>query len=314
MGSGDWFKIIISRKKAKKDRPKQAKGSATERSHASKFRNHSSKKVSNALMNSISSGKPEDFGLTREDLAARRIQTAFRSFRARRALRRLKGLKRLQIVGERHSIKKQTATTLNHLQSWSKIQAEIRARRAAMVTEGRIKQKKQENQLKLEAKLHDLEVDWCGGSETMDEVLSKIQQREEAAVKRERALAYAFSHQWRANSGHGQLSYEIGKSSWGWSWVERWVAARPWEARVSAQPASPNKVKTKQRTKAEKKANSNPLRASVPVKIAATNGKSSVKRILPKPVDETSPKPAAVKTKTKRDENHPSPKTTEITA
>jgi hypothetical protein len=39
------------------------------------------------------------------------------------------------------------------------------------------------------------QVEWCGGSDTMEEILSRIQQREEAAVKRERAMAYAFSHQ-----------------------------------------------------------------------------------------------------------------------
>jgi len=38
-------------------------------------------------------------------------------------------------------------------------------------------------------------VGWCGGSDTMEDILSRIHQREEAAVKRERALAYAFSHQ-----------------------------------------------------------------------------------------------------------------------
>lgn len=39
------------------------------------------------------------------------------------------------------------------------------------------------------------QVEWCGGAETMDEILGRIYQREEAAVKRERAMAYAFSHQ-----------------------------------------------------------------------------------------------------------------------
>ena len=29
----------------------------------------------------------------------------------------------------------------------------------------------------------------------MDEILARIQQREDAAVKRERAMAYAFNHQ-----------------------------------------------------------------------------------------------------------------------
>jgi len=38
-------------------------------------------------------------------------------------------------------------------------------------------------------------VEWCSGSETMEEILSRIHQREEAAIKRERAMAYAFSHQ-----------------------------------------------------------------------------------------------------------------------
>lgn len=39
------------------------------------------------------------------------------------------------------------------------------------------------------------QVEWCGGSETMEEILARIHQREEAAVKRERTMAYAFSHQ-----------------------------------------------------------------------------------------------------------------------
>lgn len=38
------------------------------------------------------------------------------------------------------------------------MQQEIRARRLCMVTEYRVKQKKLENQLKLEAKIHELEV------------------------------------------------------------------------------------------------------------------------------------------------------------
>lgn len=43
--------------------------------------------------------------------------------------------------------------------------------------------------------IHCMQVEWCGGSDTMEEILARIQQREEAAVKRERAMAYAFSHQ-----------------------------------------------------------------------------------------------------------------------
>lgn len=54
--------------------------------------------------------------------------------------------------------KKQTSTTLRNLQSWSKIQTQIRTRRLAMVEENGIKQKKLENKLKLDAKVRDLEV------------------------------------------------------------------------------------------------------------------------------------------------------------
>lgn len=38
-------------------------------------------------------------------------------------------------------------------------------------------------------------MEWSGGSDTMDRALSRIHQREEAALKRERAMAYAFTHQ-----------------------------------------------------------------------------------------------------------------------
>lgn len=40
-----------------------------------------------------------------------------------------------------------------------------------------------------------LQVEWSGGPETAEETLGRIHQRGEAAVKRERAMAYAFSHQ-----------------------------------------------------------------------------------------------------------------------
>lgn len=79
-------------------------------------------------------------------------------WQARKTLRHLKGTVRLQVLTQGHTVKKQASNTLNYIHSWSRIQAQIRARRLSMVTEGRIRQKKLENQLKLEAKLHELEV------------------------------------------------------------------------------------------------------------------------------------------------------------
>lgn len=279
MGSGDWFKTIISSKKAKDNCSKRIKGSsAPEKSNGFKWRHRSGKDFRN-FANGATSGNPRLLGVPVEDIAATRIQTAFRAYMARKTLRRLKGIVRLQILTQGHHVKKQSSTTLNYLHSWSRIQDQIRARRLCMVTESRMKQKKLENQLKLEAKLNDLEVEWSGGSETMEEVLTRIHQREEAAVKRERAMAYAFSHQWRANSSQNQLlgAYEIGKANWGWSWMERWIAARPWESRVSVQSISPSKPQSKPANKTAKSMNSSTSKISVPVKPASTNGKANTK-------------------------------------
>ena len=68
------------------------------------------------------------------------------------------GTVRFQGFIQDQNVREQASTALNYIHSWSRIQDEIRARRLHMVTEGRIRQKKLENQLKLEAKLHELEV------------------------------------------------------------------------------------------------------------------------------------------------------------
>ncbi|KDP21056.1 hypothetical protein JCGZ_21527 [Jatropha curcas] len=276
MGSGDWFKAIIRLKKVKGDSSKQVKGSsASAKSNGFKWKKNRSHKQST----SSSSDNPRVLHMPVEDLAAIRIQTAFRAYMARKTLRRLKGAVRLQTLTQKYSVKKQATTTLNFLHSWSKIQAQIRARRQCMVIEGRLRRKKLENQVKLEAKLHDLEVEWCSGSETMEEVLARLHQREEAAVKRERAMAYAFSHQWRANCSQslGAVNFELGKENWGWSWMDRWIAARPWESRVPALSISPKKMQTKQANQAGKNTYSPTVKTPISSKSSSSNGKGTRK-------------------------------------
>lgn len=109
-------------------------------------------------------------------------------------LRRLKGTAKAKLLAEKQPVKKQAAVTLKYLHTWSNIQSQIKARRVGMVTEGQLMHKRLENQQKLEAKLHQFQVEWNGGTETKDEILGRIHQREEATIKRERALAYAFTH------------------------------------------------------------------------------------------------------------------------
>ncbi|BBH00952.1 IQ-domain 9 protein, partial [Prunus dulcis] len=272
------YQALIGLKKSKDGSSKRLKGpSVNGKSNSIKLKK-----------SSFANGK--NIGLPDEEIAAIRIQTAFRAYVARKALRRLKGIVRLQILTQAYPVTKQATTTLSYLHSWSRIQDEIRARRLYMVTEGRIKQKKLENQHKLEAKLHDIEAEWCGGSETMDETLARIYQREEAAVKRERAMAYAFSHQWRANCSQSQGlgNYELGKANWGWSWKERWIAARPWESRV--QSPSPKKVQSKQASKVGKNTNSPMPKTPVSVKLPSSNGKGTTRaRRLSYTADEVKP-------------------------
>ncbi|CAA7028434.1 unnamed protein product [Microthlaspi erraticum] len=181
------------------------------------------------------------------EVAVIRIQKAFRAHKARKRLCSLKSARRFNSLVQGHTVRNQTWTALNVMHSWCDIQTQIRERRLYMVTQGRLQHKRLENRLKLEVKLQELEVEWCGGSETMEEILARIQQREEATVKRERAMAYAFSHQWRANATQylGQASFNLDKENWGWSWKERWVAARPWEIRTQAHVTKPVKPATK---------------------------------------------------------------------
>ncbi|KAA8519700.1 hypothetical protein F0562_013855 [Nyssa sinensis] len=307
MGSGDWFKNIISLKKVKADKSKQLKGSsAPEKSNGFEWKNCSQKETTN-FANGDSNGNPRVprlLNIPVEDVAATRIQTAFRAYMARKTLRRLKGIVRLQILTQGHSLRKQALTTLRYLHSWSRIQSQIRARRQCMVTEGQIRQKKLENQLKLEAKLHDLEVEWSGGSETMYEILSRIHHREAAAVKRERAMAYAFSHQWRANSysNLGPYTPELGKANWGWSWMERWIAARPWESRVPVE-SSPKKARSQQANKAvNKNLNSPSMKAAVSVKSASPKGKGTMMARKLSYAAAEKPAPQAEETNTKKEQ------------
>ncbi|KAL5565140.1 hypothetical protein UlMin_028304 [Ulmus minor] len=253
MGGGSWLRIIVCSRKIKESKSKQGVSCVE----------NEKDQLQSSLAGCSASNDLATTTKSVEDVAVTRIQAVFRAFLARRKFMRLKrtkqedeisiedhvindeakttvvkGTMQLQGLVEDHSVRAQVISALNHIHSWGRIQEEIRARRLCMVREARIKQKKLENQIKLEAKLHELEVEWCGGTETMEEIICRIQQREEAAIKRERAMAYAFLHQWRANSSQflGQATFNLGTENWGWSWTERWVAARPWEIRVVANP------------------------------------------------------------------------------
>ncbi|KAM1162067.1 hypothetical protein ACFX1Q_001891 [Malus domestica] len=182
---------------------------------------------------------PRYTGKSMQEAAAIKIQTAFRGHLARRALLALRGLVRLKSLIEGQSVKRQATTTLRCMQTVAHVQSQIRARRIRMSEENqalqRQLQQKQEKELeKFKASMGE---DWNDSTESKEQVEAKLQMKQEAAVRRERALAYSFSHQkmWKNSPKYDHPTImDPSNPHWGWSWLERWMAARPWESRSTA--------------------------------------------------------------------------------
>ncbi|KAF5194788.1 Iq-domain [Thalictrum thalictroides] len=170
---------------------------------------------------------------SKEEWAATHIQTAFRGFLARRALKALKGLVRLQALVRGHAVRKQAAITLRCMQALVRVQARVRARRVRMALESQMSQQNVQQQLVQEAHVREVEEGWCDSVGSVEDIQAKLLKRQEAAAKRERAMAYAMTHQWQAGSKQQPPppGFEPDKSNWGWNWLERWMAVRPWENR-----------------------------------------------------------------------------------
>lgn len=172
-------------------------------------------------------------GRSMEAAAVIKIQTAFRGYLARRALHALKGLVRLKSLINGDSVKRQAATTLRCMQTLARVQSQIHTRRVRMSEENQALQRQLllKNETELErSRMGD---GWDDSAQSKEQIETSLLNKQEAALRRERALAYAFSHQWK-NSSKSALFMDPRNPHWGWSWLERWMAARPSDSRTTA--------------------------------------------------------------------------------
>ncbi|KAK7245166.1 hypothetical protein RIF29_40001 [Crotalaria pallida] len=173
-------------------------------------------------------------GKQKDQVAAIKIQTAFRGYLARRALRALRGLVRLKSLMEGAIVKRQAISTLRSMQTLARVQSQIRSRRIRMLEENQALQRQLLQKHAKELESIRMGEEWDDSLQSKEQIEAKLLSKYEAAMRRERALAYAFTHQQNGKNSVRSINpmfMDPTNPSWGWSWLERWTAARTWEAR-----------------------------------------------------------------------------------
>ncbi|KAL8259672.1 hypothetical protein R6Q59_027625 [Mikania micrantha] len=167
-----------------------------------------------------------------EETASVRIQTAYRGYLARRALRALRGLVRLKTLIDGPTGNHQTETTLKSMQNLSRVQCQINSRRIRMFEENQALQRQLLQKQAKEIEISQMGEEWNDSLQSKEQIEAKLLSKYEATMRRERAMAYSFSHQqpWKKSARTTNLLFmDPTNPQWGWSWLERYMSGRPWE-------------------------------------------------------------------------------------
>ncbi|XP_073126028.1 protein IQ-DOMAIN 11 isoform X1 [Henckelia pumila] len=157
-----------------------------------------------------------------QDLAATRIQAAFRGYLGRKALRALRGVVKLQALIRGWAVRQQAMNTLKCLQSIVNIQTEVCSKRS---------ERSKDSSHCQEYKLHefgekDIKIDSNSQKRWDDSILTKRESKaiflskREAAIKRERIKEYYMNHRRSAESEREKV---YGRQRY---WLEQWVDAQ----------------------------------------------------------------------------------------
>ncbi|CAI9776372.1 unnamed protein product [Fraxinus pennsylvanica] len=165
-------------------------------------------------------------------LFATKIQAAYRGYLARRSFRALRGLVRLQGVVRGQNVRRQTMNAMKQMQLLVRVQSQIQSRRIQMLENQALQHQAYRNNKEVESTLSKWisnqseagnNEDWDDSLLTKEEVEARLRKKVEAVIKRERAMAYAYSQQlWKANPKSAQTSLDIRSNGfpWWWNWLE----------------------------------------------------------------------------------------------